>query len=77
MAAFAIVIVLDVNARDEVNQALSEYEEDTLPTPVYYYGFLVVTFIVWWYPSFFFLWEVHRGIMTQDTYVREDYSCFC
>lgn len=77
VSSTVIAIILDVNGRSDLNHVLLGYGVTTVPTPTYYYVFVGIRFVVWWHPSFFFLWEVHRGIMTPETYIREDYSCFC
>lgn len=77
VSSTVILIFLDVFARLDANDILSNYGKVTILTPIYYYVFLGIMFFVWWYPSFFFLWELHRGIMTPETYIREDFSCFC
>mmetsp|Transcript_25187 Transcript_25187/g.48170 ORF Transcript_25187/g.48170 Transcript_25187/m.48170 type:complete len:209 (-) Transcript_25187:36-662(-) len=43
----------------------------------FYYVFPIVWMVVNLYWQLLFIWEVKRGIMRKETYLREKYSCFC
>lgn len=41
------------------------------------YGVLGVITALWIYPSVFFINEIRSGVMSAETYKREEYSCCC
>lgn len=77
IASSVVSLLLDLQANESTNEILTKYNQETAPQPIFYYCVVGVTAVIWWYPSAFFLWEVHQGIMSSQTYVREEYSCCC
>lgn len=41
------------------------------------YGLIVFFTLLWTYPSCFLTAEIKKGIMTRETYPREEFSCCC
>eukprot|EP00980_Cylindrotheca_fusiformis_P028707 scaffold22639_cov105-Cylindrotheca_fusiformis.AAC.1 len=55
---------------DDVESALNIY--------MYIVFALTIIFtLLWTYPSFFLAAEIKKGIMTKETYPREEFSCCC
>lgn len=77
IASSVVSLLLDLQANESTNEILKNYNQETAPQPILYYCVVGVTAVIWWYPSVFFLWEVHLGIMSSQTYIREEYSCCC
>lgn len=70
-------MLLDLQSNESTNEILKNYNQETVPQPIFYYCVVCATALIWWYPSAFFLWEVYQGIMSPQTYIREEYSCCC
>lgn len=77
MAGYGTTVLLSVRGNQEANSILESYGEEPFGLPWVYYIFLTVVGLLWWYPSLALTVEISQGIMTPETYVREEYSCLC
>lgn len=76
IADFTVFCFLALGLYREMQQKLGEIDQ-VATSPVLSFvlnGFLTLLFL---YPQIGFLLEYKLGIMTRDTYSREDYSCCC
>jgi hypothetical protein len=52
--------------------------EDALKVYMYItYALTIIFTLLWTYPSIFLAMEIKKGIMTKETYPREEFSCCC
>jgi hypothetical protein len=79
IVAFVVSIVLSVVAINDVNDQLdlNGNGEEELNQPIGYYIFSAVITCLWMYPHVGFIMEVKSGLMSLETYPREEYSCCC
>ena len=72
--------LLDERVVDDVVDSSAAYDDaERVITFFTLIGFSVgaVILCLWIYPSIFLMKEIHQGIMTKETYPREEYSCCC
>jgi uncharacterized membrane protein YbjE (DUF340 family) len=77
IVAFVVGIVLSVVAINDVNDQLELNGEEELNQPIGSYIFSATITCLWMYPHVGFIMEVKSGIMSLETYPREEYSCCC
>mmetsp|Transcript_11840 Transcript_11840/g.34181 ORF Transcript_11840/g.34181 Transcript_11840/m.34181 type:complete len:235 (+) Transcript_11840:161-865(+) len=61
-------------------QAYQDLEDETgtsIDTPAGSYVIGIILTFLWVYPNIGFFYENHRGILTKETYPREEFSCCC
>lgn len=71
----SIFILKNMYEELEVAYSTTSELEMTSPAAIVVGIGLVITALV--YPHVAYLSEVHRGILTRETYPREEYSCCC
>lgn len=84
MIDFIVVVIFSVQMQNDALDAIrGDYEiDDDLEQDIRYsniltYAVTAILTALWIYPSVFLVWEIQRGIMTRETYPREEKCCCC
>jgi len=73
---FLAFIIVAAKSRKAVEDAEDETGTD-VDTHDTTYVIWLIFLMLWVYPSVGFVMEVHKGIMSRETYPREEFSCCC
>jgi hypothetical protein len=68
-------IIIQVATIDEINDL--EPDDDEIRYNIAYYVIQALVVILFMYPHIGFIQEVKSGIMSAETYPREEFSCCC
>jgi len=73
---FIVGAVVSMSNANDVD-ALQDDQVDYKPNPIGDIIFSAVITSLWMYPLVGFIMEVRKGIMSRETYPREEHSCCC
>lgn len=76
VVSYAIGIFFAIDTINDVNN-LNNPDIDTFRNPYGIFVFNAVVTGLWIYPHVGLILEIKKGIMTPETYPREEYSCCC
>ena len=73
---YIVGIVVTVGAFDDLNEELEDDDEEiVVPVFSFVVGAVIVALLI--YPHAGLIFEIKKGIMSHETYVREERSCCC
>jgi hypothetical protein len=72
---YILSIVFAIKAVDDIDEAYDGPEEVVPPIFSYVTGAIIVALVI--YPHAGLIYEIKKGIMSHETYVREERSCCC
>ena len=72
---YIVGIVIAVGAYDDLDEEYEGDEEIVVPVFSFAVGAVIVAILI--YPHAGLIYEIKKGIMSHETYVREERSCCC